>query len=67
MASAAVVARTSQNGLEYLVRETGRAEWAVSAQAAARFQNLQEATRAALRLPGALRAFAFPADSIAER
>jgi hypothetical protein len=67
MASAAVVARTSQNGLEYLVRETGRDEWAVSSKAAARFQNLREATRAALRLPGRFRAFAFPADSIADR
>jgi hypothetical protein len=49
--------------MEYLVRETGRAEWAVSAQAAARFQNLREATRAALRLPGAFRAYALPAVS----
>jgi hypothetical protein len=63
MAFAAVVARTSQNGMEYLVRETGRAEWAINAQAAARFQNLREATRAALRLPSGLRAFALPADS----
>jgi hypothetical protein len=63
MALAAVVARTSPQGMEYLVRETGRAEWAVSAQAAARFQNLREATRAALRLPGRLRAFALPAVS----
>jgi hypothetical protein len=63
MAFAAVVARTSPQGVEYLVRETGRAEWAVSAQAAARFQNLREATRAALRLPGAFRAYALPAVS----
>jgi hypothetical protein len=66
MAFAAVVARASRNGLEYLVRETGHDEWAASAKAAARFQNLREATRAALRLPGRFRAFAFPADSIAE-
>lgn len=63
MAFAAVVARTSQNGMEYLVRDTGRAEWAISAQAAARFQNLREATRAAMRLPSGLRAFALPAES----
>lgn len=63
MAFAAVVARTSQNGTEYLVRETGRPEWAIDAQGAARFQNLREATRAALRLPSALRAFALPAES----
>jgi hypothetical protein len=63
MAFAAVVARTSQNGMEYLVRDTGRTEWAISAQAAARFQNLREATRAAMRLPSGLRAFALPAES----
>jgi len=63
MAFAAVVARTSQNGMEYLVHETGRAEWALSVQSAAHFQNLREATRAALRLPGRLRAFALPAES----
>jgi hypothetical protein len=56
MAYAAVVARTSPQGMEYLVRETGRAEWASLAQNAARFQNLREATRAALRLPSGLRA-----------
>lgn len=63
MAFAAVVARTSLNGMEYLVRDTGRTEWAISAQAAARFQNLREATRAAMRLPSGLRAFALPAES----
>jgi hypothetical protein len=63
MAFAAVVARTSLNGMEYLVRETGRTEWAVSAQGAARFQNLREATRAALRLPSGFRAYALPAES----
>ncbi|MFI4966857.1 MAG: hypothetical protein ACHP9T_16015 [Caulobacterales bacterium] len=63
MAFAAVVARTSPQGMEYLVRETGRGEWAAAAHNAARFQNLREATRAAMRLPGALRAFALPAES----
>ncbi len=62
MAFAAVVARTSPQGMEYLVRETGRTEWASIVQGAARFQNLREATRAALRLPSTLRAFALPAD-----
>ena len=66
MAFAAVVARTSLNGLEYLERETGRAQWVVSAQCAVRFQNIREATRAALRLPGSMRAFAFPVESLAE-
>ncbi|HEX5264354.1 MAG TPA: hypothetical protein VFW13_12555 [Phenylobacterium sp.] len=66
MAFAVVVARTSLNGLEYLERETGRARWVVSAQRAVRFQNIREATRAALRLPGSMRAFAFPVESLAE-
>ena len=63
MAFAAVVARTSQNGMEYLVRDTGRAEWAAAAQKAVRFETLREATRAALRLPSALRAYALPAEA----
>lgn len=63
MAFAAVVARTSPQGLEYLVHETGRAEWAVNAQAAARFQTVRDATRTAMRLPSALRAYALPAVS----
>jgi hypothetical protein len=63
MAFAAVVARTSQNGLEYLVRETGRTEWAPAAQSAAHFQTFREATRAAMRLPSALRAYALPAEA----
>ena len=61
MASLAVVARTRLNNLEYLVREAGSDEWAVNAEVAARFQNLREATRAAMRLPANLRAFAMPA------
>lgn len=61
MASLAVVARNRLNGLEYLVRDAGPVEWAVSADRAARFQNLREATRAAMRLPSNVRAFAMPA------
>ena len=63
MALAAVVARTSQDGLQYLVRDRGRPEWALSAHGAARFQTFREATRAAMRLPSALRAYALPAES----
>ena len=63
MALLAVVARTRLNNLEYLVRDAGPAEWAVNADVAARFQNLREATRAAMRLPSNLRAFAMPASS----
>lgn len=62
MASVAVVARTRLNGLEYLVQTKGAAEWAVNAEGAAKFETLREATRAAMRLPGTLRAFAMPAD-----
>ena len=63
MANAAVVARTRLNGLEYLVQTTGAAEWAVNAQLAARFETVREATRAAMRLPSSLRAFALPTVS----
>ena len=62
MAIAAVVARTSPKGLEYLVSNLGRSEWAESATRAARYQTLRDATREALRLPGVLRAFALPAE-----
>ncbi|MBS0331130.1 MAG: hypothetical protein JSS35_00045 [Proteobacteria bacterium] len=63
MAFAAVVARTSPQGMEYFVQTVrGRDEWAVNAQAAAKYQNLREATRAALRLPSSLKAFALPID-----
>ena len=64
MAFAAVVARTSPQGMEYLVQTAkGRDEWAVSSQAAAKFMNLREATRAALRLPSGLKAYALPAEA----
>ena len=63
MANAAVVARTRRNGLEYLVQTTGTTEWAVNAQLAARFETVREATRAAMRLPSSLRAFALPTVS----
>ena len=63
MAIAAVVARTRLNGLEYLVQTTGTTEWAVNAQLAARFETVREATRAAMRLPSRLRAFALPTVS----
>jgi hypothetical protein len=63
MANAAVVARTRLNGLEYLVQTTGTTEWAVNAQLAARFETVREATRAAMRLPSTLRAFALPTVS----
>ncbi|HEX5265117.1 MAG TPA: hypothetical protein VFW13_16420 [Phenylobacterium sp.] len=64
MAFAAVVARTSPQGMQYLVQTPkGRDEWNVSSQDAAKFLNLREATRAAMRLPAGLKAFALPADA----
>ena len=63
MALSAVVARTSPKGLEYLVSNLGRCEWAESAQRAARYETLRDATREALRLPGAMRAYALPAEA----
>jgi hypothetical protein len=60
MASVAVVARTRLEGLEYLVKTTGAAEWVVNEQVAAKFETVREATRAAMRLPSRLRAFALP-------
>jgi hypothetical protein len=63
MASVAVVARTRLEGLEYLVETAKGAEWAVNEQVAAKFETLREATRAAMRLPAGLRAFALPTAS----
>ena len=60
MASSVVVARTKPDGLEYLAQDDARVTWTEASQMAARFQNVREATRAALRLPGRFRAFALP-------
>jgi hypothetical protein len=50
--------------MEYLVESAkGRDEWNMSSQTAAKFENLREATRAALRLPSGLKAFAMPAEA----
>ena len=62
MAFLAVVARTSPKGLEYLVTDLGRSQWVESAALAARYVTLREATREAMRLPSAMKAFALPAD-----
>jgi hypothetical protein len=59
----AIVARTGPMGTQYLVSNLGRCEWAENAARAVRYQTLREATREAMRLPSALRAFALPADS----
>lgn len=65
MASAVVVARTKLDRLEYLV-EGGLDAWTEATQLATRFQNVREATRAAMRLPSRFRAFALPVHSPAE-
>jgi len=59
MATSVVVARTKSDGLEYLA-EGAKVVWTDATQAAAQFQNVREATRAAMRLPSRFRAFAFP-------
>jgi hypothetical protein len=59
MASSVVVARTKPDGIEYLV-EGARAVWTEMSEAAQQFPNLREATRAAMRLPSRLRAYALP-------
>jgi len=60
MSSAAIVARSKLNGLEYLVRNGGRLDWAGAEHDADIFRDTREATRAALALPGKFRAFALP-------
>jgi hypothetical protein len=51
------------DGLEYLA---DRDSWTGATHEAARFQNVREATRAAMRLPSRLRAFALPLHAPAE-
>ena len=62
MATSVVVARTKTDGLEYLA-EGARVVWTDVEQAAMQFQTVREATRAAMRLPSGLRAFAMPTVS----
>lgn len=57
------MARTTGNGLAYLSGRAGRADWVSKAYEAETFMSMREATRAALVLPGYLRAFALPAAS----
>ena len=59
--AAAVVARTTDQGLVFLANPPGRLGWASAEQDAATFQNTREAMRAASRLPARLRAFSLPA------
>ncbi len=49
------------DAVEYLeVRDKGPLVWTRDLSAATAFPSMREATRAALRLPGALRAFSLP-------
>lgn len=59
MATSVVVARTKLDGLEYLADDP-KVIWTDASQSAVRFQNVREATRAAMRLPSRMRAFALP-------
>ena len=59
MASSVLVARSKADGLEYLAQDE-RIAWTNASQLARRYQNVREATRAAMRLPSAMRAFALP-------
>ena len=62
MATSVVVARTKTDGLEYLA-DGVKVVWTDATQAAAHFETVREATRAAMRLPSRFRAFAFPVAS----
>lgn len=60
MSSAAIVARTRAQGMEYLLLEGSALAWSSRMQLAVRFSSVREATRAAMRLPSRLRAYALP-------
>jgi hypothetical protein len=63
----ALVARTSAGASDasYLhLLPTGAAEWTSDAATATVFASMREATRTAMRLPSALRAFGLPAPEL---
>jgi hypothetical protein len=60
MMKAVLVARAAAGGLEYLVNRPDGLSWDAGEQSAVRYPNVREATRAAMRLPSRLRAFALP-------
>lgn len=60
MALNAIVARTTDNGLAYLSGRAAGEDWVSKTYDAETFMSMREATRAALVLPGHLRAFALP-------
>ena len=59
MTLSVVVARTNIDGIEYL-EEGARAVWTQLSDRAQQFPNVREATRAAMRLPSRMRAYALP-------
>jgi len=59
MATSVVVARTKLDGLEYLV-DGSRVAWTDTVPGALQFATVRDATRAAMRLPSRMRAFALP-------
>lgn len=62
MTNSAVVARVRLEAIEYLcVTEAGDQVWVENPAEAAAFPTMRDATRHALRLPAAVRAFALPA------
>ncbi len=60
MSVAAIVARKTYDGLEYLACSRGALGWAAAEHDADRFATIHEATKVAMRLPSKLRAFALP-------
>jgi len=64
MVSSVVVARTKSDGLEYLA-EAAPVAWTDASDSAQHFQNVRDATRAAMRLPSRFRAFALPVTDLA--
>ncbi|QUD87611.1 hypothetical protein [Phenylobacterium montanum] len=60
MTLVAVVARRRYQGFEYLARDGQGNNWSTVERDARLYPSVHEATRAALRLPGKVRAFALP-------
>jgi len=61
MVNSAVVARVRLEAIEYFsVTEAGEQVWVWDPAQAAIFDGMRDATRHALRLPSAMRAFALP-------
>jgi hypothetical protein len=56
----AVVARAGTSGLQYLTGAGSSVEWSAVARKAARYPDVRAATRAAMSLSSAYRAFALP-------